>query len=346
MINKKLSFIIIITIIIFWFIFLVLIPYNIDSKNPKTVLNGFTMGTTYEVKIESNISKKNIIRIQGSIDSILLSINKSMSTYVKDSEISLINNNLNKNNDVCYSLSTDFFDVLLMADKYYNSTKGAFDPTIMPLMKLWGFRGDRFHTIPSDSSIDSILNHVGFDLLVINKDDKCVFFNSKEVTLDFGAIAKGFAVDKISDFLLSLGLRNHYVEIGGEIICKGREWNISIAYPEFNSIKSINSVKLKDMSIATSGTYNQFFEIDKFEYSHIFDSRLGKPVKNNIISVSVISPKSIDSDALATSLKVIGVQKGLELINNIENTESLFITKENGHLKSYYSKNFLSFITD
>jgi thiamine biosynthesis lipoprotein len=100
------------------------------------------------------------------------------------------------------------------------------------------------------------------------------------------------------------------------------------------------------MSIATSGTYNQFFEIDKFEYSHIFDSRLGKPVKNNIISVSVITTKSIDSDALATSLKVIGVKKGLELINNIENTESLFITKENGDFKSYYSKNFLSFVID
>ena len=103
---------------------------------------------------------------------------------------------------------------------------------------------------------------------------------------------------------------------------------------------------LNDKSIATSGTYNQFVEIDQYEYSHIFDPRLGKPSKNQIISVSVISDKCIDSDALATSLKVMGKDKGLELINRLNNVECLFILKEDGVLKDYSSNNFSDFLID
>lgn len=346
MINKKLSFFIIIIVVFFWFIFLIIIPNKIHTKDSKFILNGFTMGTTYEIKIESSSPKVKIATIQKSVDSILVSINKSMSTYIADSEISLFNNNLFKNNDNCYKVSNDFFKVLVTSDKYNNDTNGAFDPTVMPLLKLWGFRGNKFYNIPKTSTIDSVLKYVGFDKVVINKQNKCVFFNSNNLTLDFGAIAKGFAVDKISEFLFSLGLKKHFVEIGGEIICKGKEWKISIAYPEFNSKKSFKSIQLKDMSIATSGTYNQHFEVDEFEYSHIFDSRIGKPVKNNIVSVSVISPNSIDSDALATSLKVLGLKDGIILIDKIKRTEAMFIVKEGDHLKSYYSKNFSNFITD
>jgi thiamine biosynthesis lipoprotein len=188
------------------------------------------------------------------------------------------------------------------------------------------------------------LNYVGSDN-IISKANRFSKKNPK-LELDFGAIAKGYAVDRISDYLIDKGYLVHYVEIGGEIICKGKDWNIQIAYPEFLSNKSFKILKLNNKAVATSGTYNQFVEIDDFEYSHIFDSRVGRPVKNNVVSVTVISDNCIDTDALSTSLKVLGKDKGLELINELDNIECMFILKESGVLKDYYSNNFLSFLID
>tara|TARA_Y100001970_G_scaffold89857_1_gene113240 strand:- start:2912 stop:3712 length:801 start_codon:yes stop_codon:yes gene_type:complete len=266
-----------------------------------------------------------------------------MSTYIPTSDISLINQDtiISKS----FIVSDEFKYVLDKSLKYYELTNGAFDVTVKPLLKLWGFRGKKVNTVPDSILIENVSKYVGSNKIKLigkqlNKGHPLLQF-------DFGAIAKGYAVDVISDYLIAKwGYDIHYVEIGGEIICKGKNWNIQIAYPEFLSNKGYKVVALNNHSIATSGTYNQFVEIDDFEYSHIFDPRIGKPVKNNIISVTVISDKSIDSDALSTSLKVLGKDKGIELINSLSNVECMFILKENDMLNDYYSDNFLSFILD
>ena len=337
MINRKYSFFIIITTLLLWALIFFVIPFKTE-----TVFLGKTMGTTYEVKITQNLSNYNQNIITQDIDSILNSINQSMSTYIPNSEISLIN----KDEVVFKSfiVSNSFKYVLNKSLEYYNLTEGAFDVTIKPLLKLWGFKGVSVDKEPEVSAINDIIEYVGSNKIKFKGNQ--LTKKHPKLQLDFGAIAKGYAVDQISDYLIESGYKSHYVEIGGEIICKGKKWNIQIAYPEFLSNKGYKIVELNNHAIATSGTYNQFIEIDDFEYSHIFDPRLGRPVKNAVVSVTVISNNSIDSDALATSLKVLGKEKGVELINSISNVECMFILKENNVLKDYYSNNFLSFILD
>lgn len=297
------------------------------------------MGTTYEVKISDN-NQHNVEFMSKGIDSILVSINQSMSTYIPDSEVSIINKDRSAHK--IFKISDDLKYVLNKSLEYYIITEGAFDVTIRPLLKLWGFKDEIIYETPDSSVIRNVLKYVGSDN-IITKSNKLSKKNPK-LEFDFGAIAKGYAVDKISEYLINNGYTSHYVEIGGEIICKGKDWKIQIAYPEFLSSKSFKILKLNNHAIATSGTYNQFVEIKDLEYSHIFDSRLGRPVKNNVISVTVIADKCIDTDALSTSLKVLGKDKGLELVNGIDNIECMFILKEGNILKDYYSSNFLSFL--
>jgi len=337
MVNKKYSFFIIVITLFLWFLIFFIIPFEEEIS-----FSGNTMGTTYEVKVSKNLSKKHQNIIAQDIDSILKSINQSMSTYISDSEISLIN----KDEVVFKSfiVSDEFKYVLNKSLEYYQLTDGAFDVTVKPLLNLWGFRGNEINNRPDSIIINNVSEYVGSNKIEFTGNQ--LTKQHPKLQLDFGAIAKGYAVDQISDYLIKSGYKTHYVEIGGEILCKGKKWNIQIAYPEFLSNKGYKVVGLDNHAIATSGTYNQFIEIDNFEYSHIFDPREGHPVQNNTISVTVISDKSIDSDALATSLKVIDKDKGLKLINSISNVECMFIVKENGVLKDYYSNNFLAFILD
>ena len=342
MVNKKYSFFIIVFTVFLWFLIFFVIPFK-ETQN-QIIFSGETMGTTYEVKFYQNLSDhhQNIIVAQD-IDSILKSINMQMSTYIPSSDISLINQDtiISKS----FIVSDEFKYVLDKSLKYYELTNGAFDVTVKPLLKLWGFRGGKVTSKPDSIIIQNTSKHIGSNKvrLIGNQLTKV----HPLLQFDFGAIAKGYAVDVISNHLIKKwGYDVHYVEIGGEIICKGKNWNIQIAYPEFLSNNGYKVVVLNNHSIATSGTYNQFIEIDDFEYSHIFDPRIGKPVENNIVSVTVISNKSIDSDALSTSLKVLGKDKGLELINKISNVECMFILKEDDILKDYYSDKFLSFILD
>lgn len=335
--KNKYPIIVILITLFLWLLILFIIP-----NEKEYVFNGSTMGTTYEVKIIGNIPSYNINDIQVEIDSILLSINQSLSTYITDSDISYINNDqivyksFNINEDFKYVLDKSIF--------YYNLTGGAFDVTIKPLMEVWGFRGSVPTELPSSDKVQDVLKFIGVDKIKLNGSQ--LTKGHPKLQFDFGAIAKGYAVDIISDHLISKGYEVHYVEIGGEIKCKGKDWLIQIAYPEFMSNKGFNILRLNNYSIATSGTYNQYLKIEDFEYSHILDPRIGKPVKNNIISVSVISLNCIDVDALATSLKVLGKDEGLKIINSIDNTECMFIVKENNELKEFKSKNFSNFIVN
>tara|TARA_B110000263_G_scaffold217265_1_gene203226 strand:- start:682 stop:1692 length:1011 start_codon:yes stop_codon:yes gene_type:complete len=334
MISRKFSLFLIFLVLFIWLLIFFIVPSRSEIS-----INGETMGTTYEIKIQQEYPH-NVDMISKGIDSILTAINQSMSTYISNSEISLINNNTTPNQ--LFSLSDDFKYVLEKSLEYYILTEGAFDVTIRPLLKLWGFKGETIYKKPDSSVIKDILKYVGSDN-ILSKFNK---FSKKhpKLELDFGSIAKGYAVDKISEYLTNFGYLIHYVEIGGEIICKGRDWNIQVAYPQFLSTKGFKILKLNDKAVATSGTYNQSMKVDGFEYSHIFDPRVGKPVKNNVVSVTVISDKCIDTDALSTSLKVLGKEKGLELVNSIDNMECMFILKEDGGLKDYYSNNFSAFI--
>jgi len=298
-------------------------------------LSGLTMGTTYNVKIISNNIDSNYKKdLHNEIDSILDRINHQMSTYIYNSEISTFNNT--ESTEPFY-ISEEFSYVVKRALHWATTTEGAFDITLVPLLYLWGFgpgqKGGLTDVFPDEATIQKRKTHMGYDKLIISKNN--LQKTDPYVKIDLNAIAKGFGVDAICSFLNSKGMKNYMVEIGGEVRCLGfnqkkKSWLIAIENPEINN--SNNNVRwavpLNNMSMATSGDYRNFYEIDNERYSHEIDPRSGYPAQTKIASATVIASSCIDADALATALIIMGIDKAMNLIEKTNNIEAFLIIRK------------------
>ena len=307
------------------------------------------MGTTYSIKIIDNSLDTSKIKLD--INNILYSINMDMSTYIDSSSISKFNNSdIGKS----YKISKDFYKVVVSSQYFSNLTNGAFDITVNPLVKLWGFsKNSILEKIPTQNEINKVLKSVGMDNLIIEEGRS---INKKSnVTIDLSAIAKGYAVDKISEYLKNKNINNHMVEIGGEVRTsgfnvKGERWKIGIEYPSFkrsmnktpySKINPHTVIKISDMSIATSGDYRNYYDFDGKRYSHIISPITGYPVENKIISVSVFSKECLNADALATALMVMDIEDGIDLIERLDGYESFYILEDNSSRYTSGIKDFL-----
>lgn len=296
--------------------FLVLSSCREDDANQPVLWQGKTMGTTYTIKF-NQAPDGPVLPSQDEVEKILKAINQSMSTYIPDSEISQINNSL-KANEV-HKISRDFSNVLSFSLRIAKKTDGLFDPTIMPLVRLWGFGPDGKRKVPSDQEVEEAKAKVGYGQVVHNDKESEVMFLKPKMSLDFSASAKGYAVDKISEFLTKRRIVDHMVEIGGEVRTAGKNngkpWNIAIETPDPNfTKKSIQRViPLVGLSLATSGNYRNFFTENGKSYAHTMDYRTGRPVKGIVASVTVLSKDScMDADGWATALMAMGPEKGIE----------------------------------
>ena len=310
------------------------------------------MGTTYAITIiDSTISKSDILFLEESIDSILIDVNNFFSTYIESSEISKVNNSTQ------IKLSPTFTDLYSKAIKYCELSNGLYDITVSPLIYLWGFSDYNYSAFPRESDIKQTLEYVGYDKITKLKSKykpgKTIQLEIKKdinTKIDLNSIAKGYAVDMIYDYLNSskYDFVNYLIEIGGELRSKNnlnKNWIIGIQHPKENSI--IHKVNLSNYSLATSGTYNNYFEKDGLKYSHIINPITGYPIKKNIVSATVIAPKCLDADALATLLMVMNWKDGLDLINNLTDTECLIILERPGNiLEEIYSDGLSNFIVD
>ncbi len=313
--------------------------YSCDN-NKFTEIHGYTMGTTYSIKIpDFNLARE---LAKSRIDSILYAINLEMSTYIDSSQISQFNRIPKKNK---FYINKDFFKVINRAKIFNHLTNGVFDPTINPLVELWGFSKNGYlKEIPSKAKIDSALSLVGLNNLIIHSDQSVS--KNKMISLDLSAIAKGYGVDKISEYLEENGCANYMVEIGGEIRSSGKnkdggEWIVGLQQPNENISKLAIRIKLKDMSLATSGNYRNYYDINGKRYSHIISPLTGYPIKNDILSVSVLSKECVDADAFATSLMLYPAEEGIELIEKIDEVEVLYILEDNSMI---YSKGFSNYL--
>ena len=232
------------------------------------VINGLTMGTTYSIKIKTN-NNANKRNIRNEIEKILSEINQSMSTYIEESELSIIN--LSKSSD-WQSVSDDLFTVINHAKKISVKTEGAFDITIGPLVNLWGFGSDKLENkIPSDEIIKSVKENTGFQKILLDKTHMKIFKSNPNLYIDLSSIAKGFAVDKIALYLDKKKFKNYLIEIGGEIIAKGENaekkvWQIGIENPNANNEIIKHTIRLNNMAMATSGNYKNYFKKDDISY--------------------------------------------------------------------------------
>ncbi|SFZ93758.1 thiamine biosynthesis lipoprotein [Flaviramulus basaltis] len=273
------------------------------GKAPKnTALKGPVFGTTYSIIYDSEID------YEKQFDSLFYEINKSLSTYQANSIISKINRGEVVDTDV------HFENVFKASKKIFYDTEGAFDPTIGAVVNAWDF-GPEGKIMNLDSlKIDSLMVSVGFDK-ILRIDSHLM--KPKDAFIDFNAIAKGYGVDVVGEFLESKNIANYLVEIGGEIRVKGinaekeNKWKVGVEKPNFDGEQSIlKSISLKDEAMATSGTYRKYkIDDNGNKYAHIIDTKTGYPSKTNVLSVSVIAKQCMMADAYATAFKAMGIEK-------------------------------------
>ena len=272
-----------------------------------TELRGRTMGTTYSIKYLGDFSQQKAKKV---VEDRLAQVNSEMNTWDRSSEIS----RLNRSGTEEHKVSADFFRVLAFNLSLAKTTGGVFDPTLGPLVNLWGFGPDGKRKVPASKTVSKVRSYTGFEKLEVFASRQSVRKKHDKVYVDLSASAKGFAVDAISLALKHKGIENLMVEIGGELRTLGRkgraDWLVGIDQPSEGRKKVL---KLRDQSIATSGDYRNFFVEEGKRYSHTIDFRTGRPVENRLASVSVIAEDCMTADAWATALMALGLDRGFEL---------------------------------
>jgi thiamine biosynthesis lipoprotein len=301
-------------------------------------LEGHAFGTTFHITMDDLHGKIK----ESDIDSLIYVMNRSLSTYQPNSDISKINRG-----DTTVSVDDLFVEVFQKSYKIYQETEGAFDPTIGTLVNAWGFGPGRVISKMSKKQVDSLLVYVGFDKLKL--EDHKVVKAHPETFLDFNANAKGFAVDLIGRFLEHKGIENYLIEIGGEIRARGfndkkQNWKIAIEKPNFDGSRSFQTViTLTNESIATSGNYRKF-KIDSLsgeKYAHTIDTRTGYPSKSNLLSASVIgNVDCADVDGYATALMAMGLEKSQRFLEEHNELKALLIfANTKGELETFNTQN-------
>ena len=285
-----------------------------QSERPPALheFTGLTMGTSWSVKINAETLPFPRQQLKSQFDAILNRVNREMSTYLPDSELSFINA---AHSTDPILVSPSLMQVLEAARGIGQLTQGAFDVTVGPLVNLWGFGPGQDFTVPGEEQIDAALRLVGDEYLRLDPAASTLKKASGGVSIDLSAIAKGHGVDRVADYLDSLQLDDYLVEIGGEIRARGvnREqapWQIGIEQPVAGQRGVQRIIKLDNMAMATSGDYRNFFEQDGTRYSHTIDPRTGRPVTHDLASVTVLHPSAMLADAWATGLLVLGPEQG------------------------------------
>ncbi|QTA89764.1 FAD:protein FMN transferase [Desulfonema magnum] len=315
------------------------------GQKDEVLMTGKTMGTTYHIRVVTGFFE-NAEGLKKKIDERLREINQSMSTYIKESEISKFN--AISSTDEKFYISDDFLKVMIVAKNLHDLTNHAWDGTIKPLINLWGFGNSEIRNdVPDAEEIHTILENIGFDHIKIS-EERYLKKGKASISLDLASIAKGYGVDQIADLIEKKGFKNFLVEIGGEVYASGfrkdgGQWKVGINTPRKDAAydEIYNVVTLHDKAFATSGDYRNFFEADGKRYSHVLDPTTGYPVTNRVVSVSVVADNCTFADGLATALMVMGHEKGLKLVSTLDNTECLIVLEEkDGSLTDYFSKGF------
>jgi len=317
--------------------------YSLFSQDKEVKIEGYAQGSTYHI---TYIDKQNR-DFQPDIEKILVDFDNSVSTYIPNSIISRINSN--QKNVV---VDNYFITCFNKAKEVWQNTEGAFDPTVYPLVNAWGFGPGKKQKIEK-SKIDSILKFVGFNLIKLKGNH--VVKKDPRVALDFNAFAQGYSVDVVSDFLNSKGITSYIVEIGGEVYAKGKNinhdfWKIGIEKPIDNKETEnplMAIVKLEDLAVATSGNYRRFIIEDGVKYAHHLDPKTGYPTKNNLLSASIFAKECITSDAYATGILVMGLEKSkLFLASRPEIQAYLIYSDENGNYQMYETPGIKNIVSE
>lgn len=312
-----------------------------NRTQPYYTINGLIFGTVYNITYQYDGDLK------VEIDEELKRFDGSLSPFNDTATITRIN----RNEDIVPD--TFFTNVFRRSMEISKETDGAFDITVAPLANAWGF-GFKKGAFPDSAMIDSLLNITGYTKVALSNEGKVVK-QDERMMLSCSAVAKGYAVDVIAQFLTKKGIKNFMVDIGGEIVAQGENpkkdlWRIGINKPVDDSL-SINQelqtvLNVTGVGIATSGNYRNFYYKDGKKYAHTIDPRTGYPVQHNILSATVIAKDCMSADAYATAFMVMGLEEAERFADAHPDIDACFIyTDENGELQTYYTKGMERFIS-
>lgn len=246
---------------------------------------------------------------------------------------------LKNDGSIEFAVSDILYEILEKGLYYSEKSEGVFDITIEPESSLWDFTSDN-RKVPEDTKIKEAVKLTGYKNAAL--EDKKLVLKMPGMGIELGAIAKGFIADKLKEYLKENGVTSGTVNLGGNVLCIGKKtdgspFRIGIQHPFENRNEIITAVKAEDISVVSSGVYERYFIQDGKMYHHILDPSTGYPYNNGLVAVTVISGKSVDGDALSTTCFAMGLEKGLEFANSLDNVYAVFITEDG---KLHYSEGF------
>ncbi len=308
-----------------------------NQDGPYLSIAGFTQGTTYHMTYQS--PSNDSLDLKEEIDTLLAHFDQSLSSYIDTSNISLINRNITDKADPYLE------EVFIEARRVYEISGGAFDITVGPLVDAWGFGPGRKMEM-SQEVIDSLMQFVGMDK--VSLENGRIVKENPGTRIDVNAIAQGYSVDVVCDYLSGLNIRNYLVEIGGEIRTRGKsprndDWKVGIDKPvDGNVLPGQNLqevVRLSGKALASSGNYRKYYEVDGEKVAHTIDPVTGYAEPSNLLSVTIITDECITADAYSTTCMVLGLEKAKEFVQSLDGVEALFIySDEEGHFLEWMTE--------
>jgi thiamine biosynthesis lipoprotein ApbE len=327
------------------FVFVLLVNPNASEVSAEVLKlkdKRIIMGTYVEVTIYGEDATTNEKALEAAFKAIE-AVDKSMSDYKSDSEVSEINRAAEKNP---VKVSDPLIEVLEASKKYYKWSRGAFDITVAPLMVSWGFKKHvkEVKTLPTQEEISKLLNLIGSDKVTLSEGN-LVKLEEPGMAIDLGAIAKGYAVDKAVEALKAFNVVSALVNAGGDLFAFNSPperpfWDIGLQNPK-DKQSLLGTLKIKDMAVATSGNYEKYFMFEEKRYTHIMDPRTGYPV-SGMASTTVIAKSAMEADALSTSVFVLGPEDGVKLMEDLK-VDGILIKDD---LKIYKTKGFDKYLAD
>jgi len=295
-------------------------------SQPQSSRTEFVLGATVCTITLFEQGKDSIYR---DIFSRLREIENLMSVNIPSSDVSRINAAAGIEP---VQVHDDVFKVIERALYYAQLSGGAFDPSVGPLVSLWGV-GSNNARVPSQAEIEKVLPLINWRDIELDPQTKSVYLKNRGMSLDLGAIAKGYAADEAAVIIKKANIDRSIIDLGGNILILGEKkdgslWKVGVQDPDGSRGSYIGILQITEQTVVTSGVYERFFEEEGTRYHHIFSPSNGFPVSNGLLSVTIIAHNSTNADALSTAVFVLGYEKGMSLIESLSETEAIFIFED------------------
>ncbi len=296
-----------------------------SCAKPMPAQTEYVLGTLCTI----NLFEKGSAEVYRSLFARLREIEDHMSVNREGTELDKVNKAAGREP---VQVTADVIEVLSTALRYAELSDGAFDPTVGPLVKLWGIGSDNAR-VPTENEIAQVLPLINWKDVVLDAKAGTVYLKRPDMALDLGAIAKGYAADEMARILKSNKIERAIIDLGGNVLAYGEKqggkaWRIGIQDPTGERGSYVGILEIKNKTMVTSGVYERFLLQDGKRYHHIISTKTGYPVQNGLLSVTIIGDKSIDADGLSTAVFALGYEKGRALLESLGNVEGIFIFED------------------